>query len=307
MSEAKPLDFQPVTFADYDRIFPYTAAYGEGSCQHSPVSMISQAEKYGDSVCVRDGFLYTLRSRLCDEAYRVYLAPLGEGNLDAAFGVVLSDAEAQGKKAKFLSLTARAAAALERAFPGRFDCAEDRDLAEYMYPARVMAAFSGHALMKRRREVHAFWRAYGERAAVTRIGPEDINGLLAFEEKWLAQNKETHDTHALEREARMIALQMTHFDRLHLSGVVTRIDGEIVGFGYGTRLSDQFYDAIVEKGDRQIPNIYKVLRQESVRQCAMDCVYVNMEEDVGVPGLRALKYAYQPAYLLRKFIATERD
>ena len=307
MPDKSVLTFEPVTVADYDRIFPYTSAFGEGSCQHSPVSMVSQAEKYGDSVCIRDGFLYTLRSRLCDEAYRVYLAPLGEGDLRSAFGSVLADAAALGKKTKFVSLTERTAAALEEAYPGRFDCVEDRDLAEYMYPAQVMGAFSGHALMKRRREVHAFWRMYGTRAVVSRIRPEDAADVLSFEQKWLAQNKETHDMHALEREERMIEFQMTRFDTLRLSGVILRIDGAIAGFGYGTHLSSRFYDAIVEKGDRQVPNIYKVLRQESVRQCAMDCAYVNMEEDVGVPGLRALKYAYQPAYLLRKFIVTERD
>ena len=63
---------------------------------------------------------------------------------------------------------------------------------------------------------------------------------------------------------------------------------------------------IVEKGNRSIQNISRVLRQEATRQCAMDCEYVNIEEDVGVPGLRALKYAYCPEYLLRKFVAVER-
>ena len=307
MTENRALDFTPVDLADYDKIFPYTSAYGEGSCQHSPVSMFSQAEKYGDSVCIQDGFLYTLRSHLCDEAYRVYLSPLGEGNLHAAFGFVLADAKGRGKKAKFVSLTERTADELERAFPGRFHLVEDPDLAEYMYLTRIMSTFSGHALKKRREEVHAFWRMYTERAAVSGIGPEDIEDILSYEQKWLAANKETHDMHALKREERMIRLQMTHFDKLHLSGIALRIDGEIAGFGYGTRLSDQCYDAIVEKGDRQVPHIYKVLRQESVKRCAMDCEYVNMEEDVGVPGLRSLKRAYQPAYLLRKIIATERD
>ena len=47
MPEKRALVFTPVDFADYDKIFPYTSAYGEGSCQHSPVSMISQAVHSG--------------------------------------------------------------------------------------------------------------------------------------------------------------------------------------------------------------------------------------------------------------------
>ena len=306
MPKSNALEFEPVGLKDYSRIYPYTSAFGEGSCQHSPVSMYSLEEKYGDAISEKDGFLYTLRSRLCDQDYRVYLAPLGGGSMKEAFERLFADAESYGKRVKIISVTERAAEILEQEFPGRFDLQEERDLAEYMFRSEIMGTFVGHALQKRRTEVHAFWHLYGERAAVSRITPEDFPGILEFEQKWLAQNKETHDMNVLEREARMIEKQLAHFDALHLSGVVLRIDGEIVGFGYGTKLSDHFYDAIVEKGDRNIQHVYKVLRQESVKQCAMDCVYVNMEEDMGLPGLRALKYAYKPEYLLKKYIATER-
>ena len=307
MLESSPLFFLPVTWQDYDLIYPYTSAYGEGSCQHSPVSMASLEEKYGDAVCVRDGFMFTLRSRLCDQRYRVYLAPLGSGDLKTAFSRVFEDAAVDGKKVRFVTLTEKYAVRLEAAFPGRFDIVENRDLAEYMYLSRKMGFFPGGALKKRRNEVNAFWARYGERASVTRINAAVHEDILRFEFRWLAENTETHDMVSLTREARMIEAQLMYFDVMRLSGIVLRIDGTVHGFGYGTRLSDAFYDAIVEKGDRSIPHIYKVLRQEAVKQCALDCVWVNAEEDLGIQGLRDLKYAYQPDFLLRKYIATERE
>lgn len=300
------LFFAPVELGMFDEIYRYTSAFGEGSCQHSPCSMYSLAEKYGDAVCERDGVLYTLRSRLCDKDFRVYLVPMGAGNLKEAFLNILSDAKRYGKRAKFFTLTEKYADFLKEELPSRFTIEEDRDLAEYIYQTEIMSTFSGGKLKKRRSEVNTFWNIYGKRASVTKITPEDFPGLLEFEKKWLEQNKETHDVEALEREGRMIEKQMAHFDALHLSGVVLRIDGAVAGFGYGTKLSDTYYDAIIEKGDRNVPNVYKVLRQESVKQCAMDQTYVNMEEDVGISGLRALKYAYKPEFLLHKYIATER-
>ena len=306
MHSTERLAFSPVTLEDYDRLYPYTSAYGEGSCQHSPVSMYSLAEKYGDAVCEKDGVLYTLRSGLCDEGFRVYLAPLGGTDGKATFGRILADAAAYGKKVKFVSLTERAAEALHAAFPGRFDTVENRDLAEYIYRAEVMAAFSGSALRKRRSEVNTFWHKYGQRAVITRIGPEDYADCLAYEQKWLADNLQTHDSDTLLRDARMIERQFACFETLHLSGVILRIDGVICGFCYGTKLGDT-YDVIAEKADRAIPHSFKVLRQESARLCASDCVFVNMEEDLGLPGLRALKTAYKPERLLRKFIAIERE
>lgn len=306
MVDNEKLEFQPVRLEDYDRIYPYTSVYGEGSCQHSPVSMYSQSEKYGDSVCVQDKVLYTLRSHLCNDTCRVYLAPLCADNLmKDAFARILADAKSYGKKVKFVTLTERAANTLVQAFPGRFDYEEYRDMAEYIYRANQMAEFSGKELRKRRAEVHTFWNTFGERASITPIRHEDIPSCLKYEQKWLADNLETHDKDTLLRDARMIEMQMEKYDALHLSGVILRIDGVIRGFCYGTKLGNT-YDVIVEKADRDVPHSFKVLRMESAKQCAADCEFVNMEEDVGLPGLRALKLAYKPEFLLQKLIATER-
>lgn len=306
MPTQKGMDFRPVGWEDYDRIYPYTSVYGEGSCQHSPVSMASQQEKYGDAVCEEDGFLYTLRENLCDDTWRVYLAPLGGGDMEEAFRRILADAAARGKKARFETLTEKTAELLKASFPDRFDFQEQRDMAEYFCTTESTATFAGGALQRRRREVNTFWNTYGARADVARLEPDIFPEVLEFEEKWLRESEETHDMHALRTEARMIAKQLEHFEHFHLSGIVLRIDGAVEGFSYGTKLSDRVYDALVEKVNREIPNIARVLRQESTKHCAMDCEYVNMEEDVGVPGLRALKTAYKPAYLLNKYTAAER-
>ena len=101
------------------------SVYGEGSCQHSFVSMYSLGEKYGDQVCIRDDTLYTLRGNLCDDEYRVYLAPMGQ-ELKTAFRTIRLDAAEYGKKVKFLTLTEGYAEALRDAFPDQFLIQEDR-------------------------------------------------------------------------------------------------------------------------------------------------------------------------------------
>ena len=301
----QPLCFSPVELSDMQRIYDYTSKYGEGSCQHSPISMWSLAEKYGDEVCIEDDILYVLRKNKCNDLFRVYLAPLG-ANVRKGFNRIMEDAKFYGKRVKFVTLTKGYADALSNFYSDEFKINEDRDLAEYMYSTERMASFSGRSLKKRRSEVNTFWNMYGEHATVTQIQPADHEDILKFENKWLKQNTHTHDMESLYREARMIKNQLEHFDDFGLSGIVLRIDGQVYGFGYGVKLSDTHYDAIIEKGDREIPHIYKVLRQESVKQCATDCAYVNMEEDIGIEGLRALKMAYKPEYLLSKYIAVQK-
>ena len=299
------LDFKAMTLDDYERVYRYMSSFGEGSCHHSFVTMYSYAEKYGDQICVLDDTLYTFRKNISDDEYRVYLAPMGKTDAGEAFRTILQDAASYGEKAKFFTLTESKAEFLREAFPGRFLIEEDRDYAEYIFPTREMSAFPGGKLKKRRVEVNHFWNLYGDRAKISVIQPSDHQEILAFEDRWLNDSSGTHDMHALEREYRMIRMQLHNYDVLHLSGVVLRNDGDVKGFGYGTKISDRYYDAIVEKGDRSVPHIYKVLRMESVRQCAMDCEYVNMEEDLGVPGLREIKSAYKPAFLLHKYMAAE--
>ena len=306
MNNSGILNFKQVEIEDYSRLYSYTSEYGEGSCQHSPVSMYSLSEKYMDGVCIKDDVLYTLRSALCDDVYRVYLSPLTGNPMREAFAEIIQDAASYGKKVQFLSLTKRAADILSEEFPDEFVITEDRDLAEYIYRTEIMAGFLGHSLSKRRQQVRKFLRDYGSRASITMITEEDKESILIFEHEWIEKYGESHDVEALKREERMIQKQLAHFDELRLSGIVMRIDGKIHGFGYGTKLSDEYYDAIVEKGDYSIPNIYKVLRRESVRLCAMECRYVNMEEDVGIEGLRNIKLSYQPDYLLRKYVAKQK-
>ena len=307
MSEPGKLPFRPVDPADYDMLYPYTSAFGEGSCQHSPVSMVSLAKKYGDCVCVENGVLYTLRSRLCDDTYRVYLAPLGGEAPGVMFGRILEDAAAYGKKVKFVTLTEKAAASLKEAFPDRFDYLENRDLAEYMISWRTMAEFPGKLHARRRTEIRSFWRDYGDRAEVREMTPADLDAVLAFAGYWFEVNSETHDEKALQLEMSGIRKQLAHFSRWRLSGTVLRLDGRIIGFCYGTKLNDTCYDVLIEKGVRDIPGVYRVLRQESTKLNVSPSSYINFEEDLGIPGLRKIKESYDPAFLLAKYIVTERQ
>lgn len=300
------LDFHPISLEDYDVVWRYMSKYGEGSCQHSFVTMFSLYEKYGDAICERNGFLYVLREHLCHDGIRVYLAPMGGGDRRKAFEMILEDAHSHDAKVEFQTLTETACVFLEQQFPGRFQITACRDYAEYIYSTERIAAFSGAKLRKKRQQIHKFYREYGDRVSVTRIKKEDFPEILAFEEKWLQQNMEDHDRVALEREARAIKLQLEHFDALHISGIVVRIDQGVRGYGYGAPISDTYYDALIEKGDRDIPNIYRVLRQESVKQCALSYTYVNQEEDVGVMGLRQVKLSYEPDILLMKYVVREK-
>ena len=89
-----PLSFVPVSLAHKPIVDRHMRACGEGSCQHSFTSLFTLREKYGSMICERDGFLFILREGLCRNGERVYLAPMGDGDLKAAYAAILKDASA---------------------------------------------------------------------------------------------------------------------------------------------------------------------------------------------------------------------
>lgn len=299
------MDLKPVSLDDIEILYQYTSLYGEGCCQHSPVSMWSLYEKYGDSFCIQDGFLYVCREHLCDDGYRVYLAPFGAGDIAGAFETILADAHSREKKAKFITLTEKYVNILNQAFPGQFECINDRNLAEYIISAETMRDFPGKIHARRRTEIRSFWRDFGDRTEVHEMTADDLEEVLDYAHEWRDKYSETHDEDALERELKCIRKQIWNYDKLGISGTVIRIDGNVKAFCYGVGLNDDYYDVLIEKGDREYPGIYRVLRQESTKLNVTGYKYVNFEEDVGVPGLRRLKESYGPEFLIGKYRVTE--
>lgn len=297
--------FRSITIDDYEQVWKYCSGYGENSCQHSFINMFTLYEKYGSKIYADGDFLYVLRSHLCTERERVYLFPMGNGDRAAAVERIIEDAHSHNAKVRFETITSEKAEWLEREFPGVFLIRENRDYAEYLHLSGNLADLPGKQFASKRYDANLFRRKYEGRMSESIITKENIAEILDFERRWLCENQESHDKEALELEYREIELQLKYFDELRISGLIIRIDGVIQGFVYGAPISESCYDVLIEKGNREFNDIYRILHQDIVRFCAMNYRYINREEDVGVEGLRKAKMSYRPDILLNKYIAAE--
>lgn len=267
--------------------------------------MVCLSEKYGDSLCHADGWLFIHRAARSDVRYRTYLFPLGDGNLREAADLLTEDAAAHRAKVRFETLTEHQAEELNRLYPGRFRTAEDRDMSEYIYRKDRIAELSGHGAVTKRYESRTFRKNYAGRAAVSMITPADLAEIRAFQEKWLESKRTDASWVNLKHENQSIEIALNHYEALGLEGLVLRIDGKVYGYVYGCRLSGNCLDMAVEKADRNLLGIYSFLNQEFAIKCGEGCIYLNWEEDVGVPGLRQAKLSYKPDILLKKYILSE--
>lgn len=303
------MNFEVVTLEHKNIIKPYLYKYGEGSCQHSFVSMFCMKNKYGDSICEKDGWLFVHRAGISSKTERAYLFPMGDITDDVRLGyaieAILEDAHNHGAAVRFETLTAAAKDAAVRLFPDVFSVTNLRDYSEYIYTYDKLANLSGHEMASKRYDINTFYRTFGSSVRIDIIEDKHFDEIRSFQKMWLDNRLSGEEDVQLEQENIAIQIGLSNFAELELSGIVIYIDNVICGYAYGAPLSENSYDVIIEKGDRRINDIYRVLNRELVRLCCKKFQFINREEDVGAPGLRCAKLSYKPDILLKKYLLRE--
>ena len=307
------LNFQPVTLGMKELVESYTFKYGEGSCQHSFVSSYTLKHKYGDMFCEHEGFLYTLRSKLCTENERAYFFPFGprddESALRRSLQNILDDAHSHNCRAKFQTATESAKDIITGLFPGKFTVYFNRDYSEYVYNIEHLFSLAGGKQEVKRRSLHKFLRRYEGRWEARMIAPEHIDMIRDFQDRWLADRISGIDDIAhiqqLKSDNECIHYALDDFFTLGMFGIMILIDGQIAGYAYGFPLSDDVVEGDAEKADRNMLDVYTAVKHEFLRICQPKYTYFNFEEDLGDEGLRTVKTRDQPEYMIDKFIITE--
>ena len=170
---------------------------------------------------------------------------------------------------------------------------------------RDIAAYAGPALAKKRRETNKFFQLYGDEVSFEPIVPACLDELRAFQQAWHdGSRRRGTEEHPLELEHRKIALDLDHFEALGLEGILLRIAGDVQGYAYGSLLPGGAFDVMVLKGNLDFRYIWRALLRELARTVAPRAEYLNLEEDLGLPGLRENKLSYQPCELLERYQAT---
>ena len=163
-------------------------------------------------------------------------------------------------------------------------------------------------MASKRHDISTFERQYAGRYEVRRIRTEEqVEEIRPFQAWWKEMKMARQEDVQLALEDGAIRRGLDHFFEVGLSGILVYIDGRLSGYAYGAPLSDGCYDVMIEKGDRSVPDIYKILNRDLVRLCCGGTAWINREEDLGVEGLRRAKLSYKPDRLIRKFSVREAE
>lgn len=262
------------------------------------------AHKYQTKYAVwRDYLLIKFTS---DRGGCSYLTPFGKGNLTSAIDMLVDEC---GCPIKFemSGVTEAMKEEIERAMPRRFEYIRQRPVYDYIYTSKKLINLSGKKLQSKRNHINRFvaQNSNWEYISITN-NPFETKRCKDMLAKWYDINRESSDE-SLDEDFKTTALYLDNFEALELRGGAIEVDGEIVAFSLGAKLSGDTFIVHVEKAFASIQGAYAIINQQMVLNEASEFTYINREEDMGYPSLRKAKMSYRPDILLEKFIVKEKD
>ena len=197
---------------------------------------------------------------------------------------------------------------LEKAFPGRFDFREERGMFDYVYDIDSLCTVAGSKLSKKRNHINAFLSIYND-WKIKEIDESNLNEVLDFARVWY-ERKTGGDTEmgdlSLGYERDSLLKLVPHLKEIGAEGVALYVEGKIVAFTVGQRLSERAYDTVFEKADDTVRGAYNMINREFARylkQKYPELKLINRENDLDLPGLRKAKLSYMPSLVVEKYSA----
>ena len=174
---------------------------------------------------------------------------------------------------------------------------EDRDNADYVYSREDLATLAGRHFTKKRNHINQCLAAYDCQYEI--ITEETVPECLAMQDRW-CNDRDCKTEPGLCGEYQAIEETLRHYGEFPLTGGAIRIEGNIEAFTVGETLNPSTAVTHFEKAMPRFQGLGQVINQWFARENLGDFVYVNREQDLGLPGLRKAKESYAPDHLVEK-------
>ena len=299
------LNFKKITLEDKEAITAYTYAGSYYNCDYAFANMCSWQFLYDSEYAISDDFLF-IRFYIEDKDHKrlAYMFPVGNGDIKHAIDILGKDAEEMGRPLLILGITPESKDKIENMFHGHFTYMQERDYFDYIYLREDLTTLKGKKLQSKRNHINKFKSRY--EYTYLPITPDIVQQCMEVEAIWRKANLNDDDKEDLSYEHQSMVFAMNHFDELGLMGGSIIVGGKIIAFSYGSPVNNKTFGIHVEKADVSYEGIYSVINQEFASRIPHQYIYINREEDLGIPGLRKSKLSYNPVILLEKNAAVRR-
>ncbi len=181
----------------------------------------------------------------------------------------------------------------------------DPDNFDYVLTMENLATLAGSELSSKRRAANIFIRRHGELAvaAIDLAEPEvkqeifDLFALWAHQKIERGQDSNEHELVAIER-------CLENAEKLDLFAAGMYDQEKLIAFWIVGLRENNCSISHFEKADTgNYEGIFPYFKREVAKLLLRkDVHYINLEQDLGIPGLRQSKQAYQPTHTFDKYI-----
>jgi len=177
-----------------------------------------------------------------------------------------------------------------------------RNQFDYTYERKALVELKGRKYDGKRNHIKRFRGRFAGYQFVA-LDKSLRESALALFEEWFDRKKESRHFPKLAYTAQRSALERAfqYYEELGLAGGALIIEGRLKGFIIGSALNPQTASVHFQYTDPSLRGISQALLQEACERTFAPFKYVNLEQDLGIPGLRKAKLSYYPLRLEKKF------
>lgn len=280
------MDFKAIEPADRERVEQIRHTYGHGLSSHAFCSLYLWQNPLGLTVCLQDD-LFIVRCKW--KGANCFFFPCGSEQKKETF----IRGHMHEKDFKLCYMNAADVDLLCRHFHKRFVVKHDRSACEYIYDKAEMLEMSGGRFAKTRTKLHRLERDH--RLHTEQLTPENKGQAIEIIEAW-AQSRDRDIRWPFDDTG--VALQaMDQMEMLGLLGAITYMDGEPYAVTAGCGISETVFDLCVAKQKAMAPGLDYYAKICLYAIIPEKFIYINAEEDMGIPGLRTHKMEMRPVKL----------
>ncbi|MDR2472190.1 MAG: phosphatidylglycerol lysyltransferase domain-containing protein [Tannerella sp.] len=295
------MKFRPIEITDREAITAFTLNSPYQNCDFAFANICSWRFLYESEFAIDDDVLY-LRFNINEKGHRhlAYMFPVTQTFRPVLIKNLEADAAAHNFPLLIFGITPEIQALLNESFT----CLHDRAHYDYIYLRTDLATLTGKKYQPKRNHINRFVKLYDYE--YLDLNAEMTDECMAVEQKWFADNDDAADHDDLAHERQAMCYAMKHFNQLGIIGGAIRVDGKIVAFTYGSPVNNNTFAIHVEKADIAYEGVFSLINRDFAARLPEKYVYINREEDLGIPGLRQAKLSYHPTLILEKNAAIKR-
>ncbi|NQT29522.1 MAG: DUF2156 domain-containing protein [Candidatus Saganbacteria bacterium] len=177
-----------------------------------------------------------------------------------------------------------------------------RDQFDYVYLTKILAELKGKKYDGKRNHIKKF-KIRHPNYEFRPLKEDQKNEALALFETWFSMRKHSRFFPKLAYSSQKEAVEtaFVNFRELGLRGGALFVDNAMKGFVLGSALNNNTASIHFMYGYPSLQGTSQVLLWEACNKTFSDFTYLNLEQDLGIPGLRKAKLSYYPHKLEKKF------